>query len=66
MATSTCPKCDGTIFEMKEKDNIRNAAYKIMFIQCTSCGAVVGTTDYFNVPVLLEKIAKKLGFNLHG
>jgi len=51
---------------MKENGNVRNAAYKIMFIQCASCGAVVGTTDYYNVPSLLEKIAKKLGFNLHG
>lgn len=66
MAMSSCPKCDGKMFEIQEKDNVRNAAYKIMFIQCVSCGAVVGTTDYFNVPVLLEKLAKKLGFKLHG
>lgn len=65
MATSTCPKCTGTTFEMKENGSVRNAAYKIMFIQCTSCGAVVVTTDYFNVPSLLEKLAKKMGFNIH-
>ena len=44
----------------------KGAQYKVSFIQCASCGAVVGTTDYYNVPFLLEKIAKKLGFNLHG
>ena len=37
-----------------------------MFIQCASCGAVVGVTEYLNVPVLFEKIAKKLGVNLLG
>jgi uncharacterized Zn finger protein len=66
MATSSCPKCSGSSFEMKENGNVRNASFKIMFIQCSSCGTVVGTTDYYNVPSLLEKIARKLGFNLHG
>ena len=66
MATSTCVKCNGTIFEVKENANVRHSAFKIMFIQCASCGAVVGTTDYFNVPSLLEKMAAKMGFNLHG
>ena len=35
-----------------------------MFIQCVACGTVVGTTDFYNVPSLLEKLALKLGFNL--
>jgi len=38
--------------------------YKIMFIQCSSCGAVVGVSDCYNIPSLLEKIAAKLGFKL--
>jgi hypothetical protein len=50
---------------MKENDNVRDAAHKIMFIQCANCGSVVGTTDYFNIPTLLEKLAKKLGVTLH-
>ena len=46
MAISTCPKCDSHYFEMKEAEP-NGSKYKIMFIQCSSCGAVVGTTDYF-------------------
>ena len=63
MARSSCPKCDSNRFEMKEYDP-SGSYYKIMFIQCSSCGAVVGNTDYYNIPKLLSKIAKKLGFNL--
>lgn len=60
MATSTCPKCDSTKFEMKE-NSPADSIYKIMFIQCASCGAVVGTTDFFNVPDLVRKLALQLG-----
>ena len=60
MATSTCPKCSGITFEMKEAERIKGNAYRMMFIQCASCGAVVGTADFFNAPKLLEKIAAKL------
>lgn len=63
MATSKCPKCEHTIFEVKAAEP-RGSRYKIMFIQCTSCGTVVGTTDYYNTSALLEKIAKKIGLNL--
>lgn len=63
MATSKCPKCDSVSFELKAGEP-HGSKYKIMFIQCRSCGGVVGVTDYYNIPVLLEKIAKKLGFSL--
>lgn len=65
MATSTCTKCGNTRFEIKESSP-QGSNYKIMFVQCSSCGGVVGTTDFYNVPSLLEKIATKLGFKLHG
>ncbi len=42
----------------------RNSEVKLTFIQCSSCGAVVGTIDYVNVPELLERLAEKLGVNL--
>ncbi len=64
MARSSCPKCEGTTFEMVEKNDVRNSTFKVMFIQCASCGAVVGTTDYFHVPTLLNSLATKLGFKL--
>jgi hypothetical protein len=36
------------------------------FVQCASCGAVVGVTDYFTTAYLLESLAKKMGFDLHA
>lgn len=66
MARSICSKCERSNFEMVEQGNVRGAKYKIMFIQCSHCGSVVGTTDYYNVPSLLEKVAKRMGFNLYS
>lgn len=65
MAKSICPKCAHDHFEMVECDDVKDSKFKIMFIQCSQCGSVVGTTDFYNIPNLLEKLAKKLGFNLH-
>lgn len=65
MATSSCPKCGKHAFELKTHSPA-GSQFKFMFIQCSDCGCVVGTTDYFNVPSLLEKIAAKLGFKLFG
>lgn len=60
MATSTCPKCTGTTFELKE-GTVHNAHFRLMFVQCRSCGAVVGTTEFFNTAAMLQTLAKKLG-----
>lgn len=65
MAKSICPKCEHDQFELVEADNIKDSKFKIMFIQCQSCGAVVGNTDFYNVPSLLEKMSNKLGIVLH-
>lgn len=65
MATSSCPKCTSKCFEIKEAEP-QNSRYKVLFVQCSSCGAVVGVLDYHNVPNLLEIIAAKLGFKLFG
>ncbi|MDT5121819.1 MAG: hypothetical protein QOC96_1301 [Acidobacteriota bacterium] len=63
MAYSTCPKCNSHSFEMKEAEPA-NAMYKVNFVQCSSCGAVVGVMDYFNIGVLLRKLARALNINL--
>ncbi|OSZ21153.1 hypothetical protein BVZ25_20710 [Klebsiella quasipneumoniae] len=60
MATTTCPKCSSTRFEMKETV-VSGSRYRLMFIQCASCGAAVGVQDYFNAGELLTRICKKLG-----
>lgn len=65
MAQSTCPKCTGTAFELKDADrNLSGTDYAYSFIQCRSCGAVVGVVEGFFLPVLLNKIAAKLGLKL--
>ncbi len=38
--------------------------YKLLYVQCADCGAVVGVMDYHNVGTLLGKLAKRLGFDL--
>lgn len=61
--TSRCPKCDGTSFEMAEA-KITGAAYRHYFIQCSTCGSVVGVTEFFNISNLIHQLAKKLRITL--
>lgn len=65
MATSTCMKCDGTRFELREPvGGVSNAEYRIFFVQCSSCGAVVGTMDYYANAGIVKRLAaigEKLG-----
>lgn len=63
MATSKCSSCSSSRFELKEAEPA-NSRFKINFIQCASCGSVVGVMDYQSVPSLLDKIASKLGIKL--
>ena len=59
MAYSTCPKCGSTSFELKE--NVpATSNFKLLFVQCSSCGCVVGVMDYLNIGSTLEKIEKKI------
>ncbi len=37
---------------------------KVMYVQCFSCGAVVGVVDYFDTATMLDKIAKKIGVDI--
>jgi hypothetical protein len=67
MASSRCANCEGSLFEMIQNSPTKSA-YKMNFIQCSKCGAVVGVVDYFNVGAMLHKqgealkaIATKLG-----
>jgi hypothetical protein len=64
---STCPKCDSHYFEVKENEP-RDSNFKLLFVQCGSCGAVIGVMDYLNIGAVLqrqnraiEKIASQVG-----
>lgn len=60
MAMSKCMRCDGTTFELKE-NTPRTSNFKLMFVQCSSCGGVVGVQEYFNLGYYVKQIAEKLG-----
>lgn len=62
MAMSTCVKCGGHTFEIQENEPI-DSRFKFMFIQCASCGGVVGVVDYYNIGNIVTKIANKIGAN---
>ena len=63
MAQSTCPKCGGHSFEIVE-NTPNKSAWTFYFIQCASCGCVVGTHEYYNVGNLIHKLAEKLRIKL--
>lgn len=60
MARSTCVKCGGSMFETVEQSP-RGSNFKLIFIQCSSCGGVVGVMDYFNIGAKVENLEKDLG-----
>jgi hypothetical protein len=60
MATSTCVKCGGRHFELKEASPT-NSQFKVNFVQCASCGGVVGVLDYYNIGQELQIIKKTIG-----
>lgn len=60
MAQSTCIKCGGTQFEAVPCEP-KNSGVKIRFIQCASCGGVIGTMDWHPLAFVAEKLVKSLG-----
>lgn len=48
MATSSCPKCGNHTFEVKQ-NTPQQSRYVLLFVQCASCGTVVGVLDYYNI-----------------
>lgn len=63
MAISKCSKCDCTRFELKEA-NISGSAYRMYFVQCSSCGAVVGVVPFINTAALIQQLADKMNIKL--
>jgi uncharacterized Zn finger protein len=59
MALSRCSKCGNESFEMVEVEP-KNWRFKVMFVQCTSCGSVVGTMDHFNLSTLILELKEKI------
>jgi transcription elongation factor Elf1 len=54
MACSKCPHCGSSSFELKEVEPSQSR-YKLYFVQCSSCGAPFGITEYMNTTDMLKK-----------
>jgi hypothetical protein len=63
MAASTCVKCGGHSFEVKNAEP-QGSNYKFLFVQCSSCGGVVGAVNRSHLPTMLRKIGAKLGVDM--
>lgn len=59
MAYSKCPNCDNRSFEVTENSPSKSQ-FKLMFVQCSKCGCVVGTMDYFNIGARISELEKKI------
>ena len=72
MATSTCNHCEETKFELVLQKPA-DSKYTFNFVQCASCGTVVGVLEERNIgalsyttEVMLRRIAEKVGADLTG
>jgi heterodisulfide reductase subunit A-like polyferredoxin len=72
MATSTCSQCEETKFELVSQKPT-DAKYTFNFVQCASCGTVVGVVEERNIgslsyllEAMLRRIAEKVGADLTG
>lgn len=65
MALSTCPKsgCNSHFFEIVEHTP-SDSRFKHNFVQCSSCGTVVGVLDFYNIGQLIYRLAAKLKIKL--
>lgn len=63
MAQSKCPKCGYTAFEVVEHTPI-DSNFELFFVQCASCGCVVGTHEYAHIGTMIHTLARKLKINL--
>ena len=63
MALSTCIKCGHSLFEVREVTPI-SSNFRLNFIQCASCGGVVGVIDFYNIGSLFHKLAENMGVDL--
>lgn len=66
MAISTCSQCDEKMFELVLQQP-KDAKYAFNFVQCASCGTVVGVLEEGNkIEAMLRRIAEKVGADLTG
>jgi len=55
MAVSTCAKCSGHSWELKEVVP-QGSNFRWFFVQCAACGAPVGVVDFLPNSALMHKL----------
>lgn len=66
MAIPTCSQCEETKFELVLQQP-KDTKYTFNFVQCESCGTVVGVLEERNtIEAILRRIAEKVGADLTG
>ena len=64
MAIPTCSQCEETKFELVLG---QDAKHTFSFVQCASCGTVVGVLEErTSTDAMLRRIAEKVGADLTG
>jgi len=56
---SKCPKCDNVYFEIVT-ETPRDSNFKLIFVRCTMCKAVVGTMDFENIGYTVNMLQKSV------
>lgn len=63
MAMTSCVKCGNTTFEIKET-KVSRSQFRLLFVQCSSCGGAIAVQEFHNTNQLIFDLAKKLGVHL--
>jgi uncharacterized Zn finger protein len=58
MAESICPNCRFNRFEVA-KNKLQNSDKEVFFIQCASCGAVLGIVNDSNSEKVINELEEK-------
>lgn len=56
---SQCTNCNSTMFELVECAP-NGSSYKMFFVQCSSCGGVVSSMEYYASFAKIEELEKKV------
>lgn len=60
MANSKCGSCNSASFELVINNDVKGSAYPIAFVQCSSCGAVVGALEEKNSEWIFSQLKKSV------
>ena len=65
MATSKCPKCEGTVFETATYTPA-GSSLALTFVQCASCGSVLGAFRGPDIGAEMSRMKAQVEESLQG